>query len=72
MRATEINSANRMRQPSFRALADLLVEPPLAEYPILAFDKYAPIVDIGYRSAREAIAGWRAAGGAHVAPPATG
>jgi len=60
MRATEINSANRMRQPSFRALADLIVEPPLAEYPILAFDKYAPIVDIGYRSAKEALAGWSA------------
>jgi NTE family protein len=68
MRATEINSANRMRQPSFRALADLLVEPPLAEYPILAFDKYAPIVDIGYRSAREALAGWHASGDAAVDP----
>ena len=65
MRSTEINSANRMRQTSFRALADVLVEPPLAEYPILAFDKYAPIVEIGYRSAREALAGWRA--GAAVA-----
>jgi predicted acylesterase/phospholipase RssA len=68
MRATEINSANRMRQPSFRALADLIVEPPLAGYPILAFAAYAPIIEIGYENARAAIAGWLAAGGAR--PPA--
>jgi len=61
MRATEINSANRMRQPSFRALADLLVEPALAGYPILAFDRFEEIVDIGYRSAREALDAWRVA-----------
>jgi predicted acylesterase/phospholipase RssA len=60
MRATEINSANRMRQPPFRGLADLLIEPPLGDYPILAFDRYQPIIDIGYQSAREAIAAWRA------------
>jgi predicted acylesterase/phospholipase RssA len=64
MRATEINSANRMRQPSFRALADLIVEPPLAGYPILAFGAYAPIMEIGYQSSREAIAAWLAAGAA--------
>lgn len=60
MRATEINSANRMRQPPFRGLADLLIEPPLGDYPILAFDRYAPIIEIGYQSARDAIATWRA------------
>jgi predicted acylesterase/phospholipase RssA len=60
MRATEINSANRMRQAPFRDLADLLIEPALGDYPILAFDRYQPIIDIGYRSAREAIAAWRA------------
>ena len=61
MRATEINSANRMRQPAFRALADLLIEPAVEAYPILAFDKYAPIIDIGYATARERIAQWQAA-----------
>ncbi len=60
MRATEINSANRMRLPAFRALADLLVEPGLGGYPILAFDQFAPIIDVGYRSAREALDAWRA------------
>ena len=60
MRATEINSANRMRQPPFRGLADLLIEPPLGTYPILAFDRFEPITDIGYQSARDAIAAWRA------------
>jgi predicted acylesterase/phospholipase RssA/CRP-like cAMP-binding protein len=59
MRAAEINSANRMRQPSFRALADLLVEPPVGGYPILAFDAWEPIIEIGYQSAREAIAAWQ-------------
>lgn len=60
MRATEINSANRMRQPSFRGLADILIEPPLESFPILAFDRYRPIIDIGYQSARAAISSWRA------------
>ncbi len=59
MRATEINSANRMRQAPFRALADLLIEPKLGDYPILAFDQYEPIIEIGYVSAREALAAWR-------------
>ena len=61
MRATEINSANRMRQPSYRALADLLIEPALDGYPILAFDSYKPIIDIGYRASQGAIAAWQAA-----------
>ncbi len=60
MRATEINSANRMRSPQFRALADLLIEPPVDGFPILAFDRYPEIIDIGYRSAHEHIEGWRA------------
>ena len=60
MRATEINSANRMRQPAFRALADLLIEPKLDDYPILAFDQYAPIIGIGFERAREALAAWQA------------
>ncbi|MGE5169247.1 MAG: cyclic nucleotide-binding domain-containing protein [Rudaea sp.] len=60
MRATEINSANRMRQASFRELADLLIEPPVGDFPILAFDRYAPIIDIGYREAKERIAVWQA------------
>jgi len=59
MRATEINSANRMRQASYRSLADLLVEPALGGYPILAFDQYEPIIDIGYQSTREALAAWK-------------
>jgi predicted acylesterase/phospholipase RssA len=41
-----------------------LIEPPLGDYPILAFDRYEPIIDIGYQSAREAIAAWRAAAAA--------
>ena len=71
MRATEINSANRMRQPAFRALADLLIEPPVEGFPILAFDRYAPIIDIGYRSAQERIAAWQAAEAAANAEAAT-
>ena len=63
MRATEINSANRMRQPAFRALADLLVEPGLGSYPILAFDRFEEIIEIGYASARESLDSWRASGG---------
>lgn len=62
MRATEINSANRMRQPAFRAQADLLIEPPVGDFPILAFSEFAPIVDIGYRCASEAIEAWLRSG----------
>lgn len=64
MRATEINSANRMRQPAFRALADLLIEPAVENYPILAFDQYAPIIDIGYHAAKAALASWQRGSGA--------
>jgi predicted acylesterase/phospholipase RssA len=63
MRATEINSANRMRQLPFRALADVLIEPALEAYAILAFDRFAPIIDIGYSASRERIAAWQAAVG---------
>jgi predicted acylesterase/phospholipase RssA len=66
MRATEINSANRMRQPSFRALADLLIEPPVQDYPILAFDRYVAIIGIGYSAAKDQIAAWQAAGAVRV------
>jgi len=47
MRATEANSANRMRQSTFRGIADLLIEAPLGEFAILAFDRNAPITAIG-------------------------
>lgn len=67
MRATEINSANRMRLAPFRGLADLLVEPKLGSFPILAFDQYASIIDIGYRAAREALDGWRRQEASHPA-----
>ncbi len=60
MRATEINSANRMRQPSFRALADLLIEPPVGAYAIMGYGAYAPIIEIGYEAARSALAAWAA------------
>jgi predicted acylesterase/phospholipase RssA len=59
MRATEVNSANRMRQPAFRALADLLIEPPLGDYPIMEYGAYAPIIEAGYQAAQKSIAAWR-------------
>jgi lysophospholipid hydrolase len=61
MRATEINSANRMRQVPFRQLADLLIEPALETYAILAFDQYAPIIDIGYAATKARVASWQSA-----------
>lgn len=59
MRATEINSANRMRQPAFRALADLLIEPPVGDYPIMDYGKFAPIIEAGYRATLESLKTWR-------------
>ena len=61
MRATEINSANRMRQVPFRQLADLLIEPALENYAILAFEQYAPIIDIGYAATKAQVASWQSA-----------
>ncbi len=61
MRATEINSANRMRQVPFRALADVLIEPALENYAILAFEQYAPIIDIGYAATKAQVASWQSA-----------
>jgi NTE family protein/lysophospholipid hydrolase len=58
MRATEINSANRMRSPAFRALADLLIEPPVGGYAIHGYSAWEPIVEIGYKAAKEALAAW--------------
>jgi predicted acylesterase/phospholipase RssA len=55
-----------MRQPSFRALADLLIEPPVQDYPILAFDRYVAIIGIGYSAAKDQIAAWQAAGAVRV------
>jgi hypothetical protein len=47
-----------MRQPAFRALADLLIEPPLADFAITRYDLWEPIAEIGYRCAKEALAAW--------------
>jgi predicted acylesterase/phospholipase RssA len=58
MRATEINSANRMRQPAFRGLADLLIEPPVGDYAIHGYSEWKPIVEIGYRATCEALNAW--------------
>jgi predicted acylesterase/phospholipase RssA/CRP-like cAMP-binding protein len=60
MRATEINSANRMRQTSFRQLADVLIEPPVGDYPILDYGQFRPIVEAGYRAGQEAMREWQA------------
>ena len=70
MRATEINSANRMRQPPFRALADVLIEPALETYAILAFEQYAPIIDIGYHATKAEVAAWQGAAAAQPTPTA--
>jgi NTE family protein/lysophospholipid hydrolase len=58
MRATEINSANKMRHPAFRALADLLIEPPVGDYAIHGYGDWEPIVEIGYRHSKDALAAW--------------
>lgn len=58
MRATEINSANRMRQPAFRALADLLIEPPVGGYAIMGYAAYEPIIEIGYNASMTQLTAW--------------
>ena len=44
------------------ALADLYIHPPVDRFGILDFGAYAEIIEVGYRSAKEALANWQEAG----------
>lgn len=56
LRVLEVNSAYQIM--TRRGLADLLILPDVEEYAILDFDAYDPIIEAGYRVAREQLARW--------------
>jgi predicted acylesterase/phospholipase RssA len=55
VRATEINSVYRL--PTIQGLADILIEPAVESFRTLDFGAYAEIIEIGYRAAKEQLAG---------------
>jgi len=63
-RSMTLGSSNRMRDPEFLALADLLIQPRLGQFGTLDFDAYQPIIEAGYAVARRELERWQEAGGA--------
>jgi predicted acylesterase/phospholipase RssA/CRP-like cAMP-binding protein len=59
VRTIEINSAYRVRSPSFRQHADVLIQMPDRKFGRLEFGIYAEMIDMGYQEARRQIAEWR-------------
>ncbi len=57
-RASEVNSSRRSRSREFRALADLIVDLPVGAYRSLEFDRYAELIELGYRTGQEQFAAW--------------
>jgi predicted acylesterase/phospholipase RssA/CRP-like cAMP-binding protein len=57
MRAQEINSVHRMK--SIQPLADLLIQPDVRQFGVLDFASFAPIIEVGYQVASEALAEWQ-------------
>lgn len=57
MRSLEVNSVYQIR--SQQGLADLLIQPEVKQYQILAFAAYESIAEAGYQAAREQLAQYR-------------
>lgn len=58
-RTIEVNSAYRVRSPSFRQFADLLIQMPDRPFGRLAFDIYPEMIEMGYREAQRQIETWQ-------------
>jgi predicted acylesterase/phospholipase RssA/CRP-like cAMP-binding protein len=67
MRTIELNSVYVSRSPTFRSLADVIIQPPVEQFRVLDFDAHAAIIEAGYQAAREQIAAWQ---GVVIAHPA--
>jgi predicted acylesterase/phospholipase RssA/CRP-like cAMP-binding protein len=57
MRVQEINSVYQMK--SIQNLADLLIQPDVKQFGVLDFASYAPIAQVGYQTANEALELWQ-------------
>jgi predicted acylesterase/phospholipase RssA/CRP-like cAMP-binding protein len=56
-RALEVRGAYLIQ--TRQVLADLLIQPDVRQYATLEFGSYEPIIEAGYRMARERLAGWQ-------------
>jgi predicted acylesterase/phospholipase RssA len=63
MRSNEIRGAALMKSSSITNLADLIIEPPVEEFPSLQFKLCPAIIRCGYDAASEALDSWLAADG---------
>ena len=61
VRTIEINSAYRVRSPSFRQHADLLIQMPDRQYGRLEFAIHAEMIEVGYQETRRQLEEWRRA-----------
>ncbi len=66
MRANEIRGAALMKSSSFTSLADLIIEPPVAEFASLQFKLCPEIIDCGYAAAVQALDAWMAGQGSGI------
>ena len=58
MRANEVRGAALMRSSEFTSLADLIIEPPVEQFPLLQFALCPAIVDCGYDAATASLTTW--------------
>lgn len=58
MRTTVIHGAAAMRAPTFRAAADLIIEPPVGRFPVLEFSRCAEIIEAAYWAAKPVVEDW--------------
>lgn len=57
MRTMEINEVHS--RTAKRALADLLIDPPIAQFSLLEFEAWERIIEAGHRAAQDAIGQWK-------------
>jgi len=58
MRSNEVRGVALARTADFAAQADLIIQPPVEEFPTLDFKRSAELAEIGYRAASEAFEHW--------------
>lgn len=60
LRASALSGVNQAA--ATKRLADLIIAPPVAPFGINDYAAFEPLIEVGYRAARTALASWRACG----------
>jgi predicted acylesterase/phospholipase RssA len=63
MRTNEIRGATLLQSREFTRLADIVIEPPVEQFPLLQFSLCPEIIDCGYEAACSAVGDWLTQGG---------